>query len=188
MTRNVLIIISIAIIVMVCNISACKAVSIDLSWSVPENIEFENSRGNNSVYLVWRYSVKNLKENAARAPINIFLNTDTDIEVEDVFNGKLIKSLSERDKIEKKYDHATTIQGDIAPNETKNCLAIFENVDPDAKKVYIYIMGLRRVAVWRSPTKDNFYRITYKRSSKLGWRLIEHGFFKDTASKYKPFY
>jgi hypothetical protein len=87
----------------------------------------------------------------------------------------------------KDYAHSTTLPEKLEPGERKECLAVFENIDPEAKKIHIYVLGLRHFAFWRPAMREYIYRITYKRSLKNSWRLIEHDFSKDTKARYKPF-
>ena len=164
------------------SIKLCGA-AIDLSWSAPKSIE----TGNNNTAVVWHYYIENNSTNALKIPIYLHLITSNETRHEDNYNKTIFDMVAKEDDNGECYAHSTTLPDKLEAGKREKCLAIFENIDPEAKKIHIYVLGLRHFSFWRPAMREYIYRITYKRSLKNTWRLIEHDFSKDTKARYKPF-
>ena len=165
----------------------CLATAIDLSWSSPENLNHNNENGDENFIFIWHYNIENTTDNSLPIPFDIYLVTENGDRHEDIYKAEIVETLIKRDGPDKKYEHAKTVKDELGPKELKNCLAIFENINPESKKVYIYVLGLRHFSFWRPAMREYIYKITYERSIKNSWRLLEHGFSKDTTARYRPF-
>ena len=176
-------ILGLIISLMLLSIKLCGASAIDLSWSAPTSIE----TGDNSSAVVWHYYIENNSTNALEIPVYLHLITSNEVRHDDSYNKAIFDKAAKDDDNGKGYAHSTTLPEKLGPGKREKCMAVFENIDPEAKKIDIYVLGLRHFSFWRPAMREYIYRITYKRSLKNSWRLIEHDFSKDTKARYKPF-
>ena len=59
-------------------------------------------------------------------------------------------------------------KGELAPKATKHCVAMFEDVDPKARRLDIFVTGISHFFFWRWRMVDYSYKITYERSRITG--------------------
>lgn len=153
--------------------SAAWARECDLEFSTPEDIVHG---GRN--YVVWSYQIRNNTDKVISVPVAVFLATDTGGRYHDRYQPEIEPLVEEG----KKYDNAFTMAGDFQPHQTKKALAYFENVDVNARVLYVYVTGLSHFFFWRWRLLDYSYRVVYRRSGDT-WALVEHGFSKDATHK-----
>ena len=129
-------------------------------------------------YLIWVFSIRNTIDTEITVPVATLLSTDTD----KYYEAKYIQEIAEKvskdgEKVHKSRQNERRIW---SGGYQKVCIAVFEDIDPYAQKINIYMTGLSHFFFWRSRTSDYSYKITYKRSGSK-WRLEEHGFSKDRS-------
>ncbi len=156
-----------------------EASQVDFSWSTPESLTYKKDSEDEKKYIVWMYSVKNTTDNKIVVPIETFLKTDTQKNYEDKYIPDIVSKYS---KGNEKYISAGEMKGEFGPGVTKKGIAIFEDIDPYAQKINIYVTGLTHFFFWRWRLVDYSYKITYKRSGD-SWTLDEHGISKDTSHR-----
>jgi len=156
-----------------------EASQIDFSWSTPENFVYKEDSGDEKRYIVWFYSIENTIDKTILVPIEAFLNTDTQKSYEDKYIPDIVSKAS---KGNEEYMSAKDIKGEFGPRVIKKGVAVFEDVDPYAKKINIFATGLSHFFFWRWRMVDCSYKITYKKSGNK-WILVEHGFSKDTSHR-----
>lgn len=145
----------------------------ELYFQAPKKVVYE---GRN--YIVWQYQIKNNTDKVISVPVEVFLATDTGGRYHDRYQPE-IEPLVEGDE---RYENAFTMAGEFQPYQTKKALAYFENVDDEARVLYIYLTGLSHFFFWRWRLIDYSYRVVYRRSGDT-WELVEHGFSKDTTHR-----
>lgn len=156
-----------------------EASQIDFSWSTPENFVFKNDNGEEKTYIVWLYSIKNTTDKKILVPIETFLNTDTQKGYKDKFITEIVSQIA---KSNEGIMSAEDMKGEFEPGITKKGIAIFEEIDPYARKINIFATGLSHFFFWRWRLVDCSYVITYKKSGDK-WILEDHGFNKDTSHR-----
>ena len=112
-------------------------------------------------------------------PIASLLATDTKKYYEDKYIPEIAGKVSEGVE---KYISADEMKGVFGPGVTKKGIAMFENIDPHAKKINILVEGLSHFFFWRGRLVDPSYKITYKKSGDK-WILEKHGFSKDSSHR-----
>ncbi|MFQ5956677.1 MAG: hypothetical protein ACE5KK_02765 [Candidatus Brocadiales bacterium] len=145
----------------------------ELEWHTPNKVVYE---GRN--YLVWQYQIKNNTDKVISVPVEVFIATDTGGRYHDRYQPEVEPMVEEGER----YENAFTMAGEFQPHQTKKAIAYFENVDENAKVLYVYMTGLSHFFFWRWRLIDYSYRIVYKRSGDT-WQLMEHGFSKDTTHR-----
>ncbi len=150
----------------------------ELEWQTPKNVTYQGLN-----YVVWFYEIKNNTDQPITVPLEILLATDTGGRYIDRYQPGVEKLLVGE---QGDYLHALTIAGQFAPNEKKKGIAYFEDVDKDARELYIYVTGLSHFFFWRWRMVDYSYRVVYVKAGDT-WQLVEHGFNKDTTHKDYPF-
>ncbi len=81
-----------------------------------------------------------------------------------------------------KYISEDEMKGEFGPGVTKKGSAIFEDIDPHAKKINILVTGLSHLLFWKLGQVDYTYKITYNKSGDK-WILGEYGFSKDSSHR-----
>ncbi|HHT9152959.1 MAG TPA: hypothetical protein ACFYEM_05425 [Candidatus Hypogeohydataceae bacterium YC40] len=166
---------------LLCSTYALATTQCELEWQTPKNVTYQGLD-----YVVWFYEITNNTEQPITVPLEVFLATDTGGKYMDRYHPGVEKILVGE---EGGYRHALTIAGQFGPHEKKKAIAYFEDVDKNAKELYIYVTGLSHFFFWRWRMVDYSYRIVYKKSESGsgGWNLVEHGFNKDATHKDYPF-
>jgi|GEM_PF-1060736 len=157
------------------------ATQCDLEWQTPKEVAYQGLN-----YVAWFYEIGNNTDQAITVPVEVFLATDTGGRHIDRYNPGVEKILVGE---EGGYRHALSMGGQFAPHEKKKAIAYFEDVDKNARELYVYVTGLSHFFFWRWRLVDYSYRIVYERaeSAQGGWNLVEHGFSKDATHKDYPF-
>lgn len=158
---------------------ALEASQVDFSWSTPENFVYKEDSGDEKIYIVWFYSIKNTTDKKILVPIETFLNTDTQKSYEDKYLPDIVSKVS---KGNEEYMTASDMKGEFGPGVTKMGVAVFEDIDPYAQKINVFATGLSHFFFWRWRLVDYSYKITYKKSGNK-WILVEHGFNKDSSHR-----
>jgi len=154
-----------------------EASQIDFAWSTPEFLSYENDSEDEKKYLIWCYSIRNTIDKEITVPIATWLTTDTKEYYEDEYIPEIAEKVSDGVG---EYISADEMKGRLGPRVTKKGIAIFEGIDPHAKKINIFVTGLSRILFWKLGKVDYAYKITYKKSGDK-WKLEEHGFTKDSS-------
>ncbi|GAX60826.1 glycosyltransferases [Candidatus Scalindua japonica] len=155
------------------------ASQVDFGWSVPEYFKFNESSENEKKYLIWVYSIRNTIDQKILIPVSTILSTDTDKFYEAKYIPKIAEQVSEDGE---KYLSPDKMKGEYDPGVTRMGIAVFEDIDPYAQKINIFMTGLSHFFFWRWRLSDYSYKITYKRSGSK-WILEEHGFSKDNSHR-----
>ncbi len=148
-----------------------------LEWETPRNVAYQDMN-----YVVWFYEIQNNTEESIEVPVEIFLATDTGGKYLDRYQPGVEKLLVGE---QADYRHSMNIAGQFAPHEKRKAIAYFEEVDKNAREIYIYVTGLSHFSFWRWRLIDYSYRIVYARAGD-SWKLVEHGFSKDTTHRDYP--
>ncbi|KAA3607657.1 MAG: hypothetical protein D8M57_10465 [Candidatus Scalindua sp. AMX11] len=156
-----------------------QASQVDFSWSVPEKITYKMDSGEEKEYIIWFYSIRNTTDKEILVPVETFLTTDTQKNYTDIFIEEVVSTVTEG---ENKYMTAHEMKGEFGPGVTKNGVALFEDIDPYALEINIFVTGLSHFFFWRWRMVDYSYKITYKKSGTK-WFLVEHGFSKDSSHR-----
>ncbi|MCF6158384.1 MAG: hypothetical protein E3K32_07395 [wastewater metagenome] len=160
-----------------------NASPLEFSWNAPKTYIHNKGTGGETGYIIWFYNLKNTLEKPILVPVEVLLATDTGEKYPDVYYPEIMEYAAELDedyKEDKKY--AVIAKGELAPKTVKHCVAMFEDIDPDAKRLDIYVTGISHFFFWRWRMVDYSYKITYERERDY-WKLIEHGMSKDTTHR-----
>jgi len=152
---------------------------VDFGWSIPEYFPHNKGLEDEKKYLIWVYSIRNTKEEKITIPVETLLSTDTGKYYEAKYIPEIAEKVSEDGEM---YISSGKMSGEYDPGVTRMGIAVFEDIDPDAQKINIYMTGLSHFFFWRSRLSENSYKITYKRSGSK-WILEEHGFSKDSSHR-----
>mgnify|MGYP003960204639 FL=1 len=155
------------------------ASQVDFGWSTPEYFSHNKNPEDEKKYLIWVFSIRNTIDKEITVPVATLLSTDTDKYYEPKYIPEIAEKVSEDGE---KYLSSDNMKGEYAPGVTRKGIAIFEEIDPYAQKINIYMTGLSHFFFWRWRLSDYSYKITYKRSGSK-WRLEEHGFSKDNSHR-----
>ncbi len=145
----------------------------ELEWGTPERVVYKDRS-----YIVWSYQIKNNTDKAIAVPVAVFLTTDTGGRYHDRYQPEIEPLVEEGER----YENAFTMAGEFKPYQTKKALAYFENVDENARVIYVYVTGLSHFFFWRWRLINYSYRIVYRKSGDT-WTLVEHGFSKDATHR-----
>ncbi len=156
-----------------------EASQIDFAWSAPQFLSYRKDSEDEKKYLVWCYSIRNTIDKEITVPISTLLTTDTKKYYEDKYIPEIAGKVS--DGVEE-YISADEMKGVFGPGVTKKGIAIFEDIDPYAKKINIFVEGFSHFFFWRERLVDPSYKIVYKKSGDK-WILEEHGFSKDNSHR-----
>ncbi len=156
-----------------------EASQVDFAWSTPENLIHKKDTDEENKYLIWVYSISNTIDKTIEIPVATLLTTDTNKFYEPGYIPEIATLVSEG---KEEYISSNEMKGEYSPGVTKKCIAIFEDVDPYARKVNIFMTGLSHFFFWRWRLSDYSYKITYKKSGN-NWVLEEHGFSKDNSHR-----
>ena len=156
-----------------------EASQVDFGWSVPEYFLENEGSEDEKKYLIWVFSIGNTIEEEITVPVVTLLSTDTDKYYEAKYISEIAEKISEGGET---YLSPDKMKGEYGPGVTRKGIAIFEDIDPYAQKINIYMTGLSHFFFWRWRLSDYSYKITYKRSGNK-WRLEEHGFSKDNSHR-----
>ncbi len=156
-----------------------EASQVDFGWSVPEYFMYNEGSGDEKKYLIWVFSIKNTIDSEITIPVATLLSTDTDKYYEAKYVPEIAEKVSEDGE---KYLSSDKMKGEYSPGATRKGIAIFEDVDPHAQKINIFMTGLSHFFFWRWRLSDYSYKITYKKSGN-DWVLEEHGFSKDNSHR-----
>ena len=173
-------------LVLVIGISQVAIASqLDFSWSAPKTYVHNKGTGGEVRYIIWSYNLGNTIDKPILVPIEVFLMTDTGEKYLDAYYPEIMEhvvKLDEDYKEGKKYVFAAIAKGELAPKMTKHCVAMFEDVDPKAKRLDIFVTGISHFFFWRWRMVDYSYKITYEKELDR-WKLIEHGMTKDASHR-----
>lgn len=153
--------------------STVQARECELDFGMPERVAYKDRD-----YIVWPYQIANNTDKSITVPVALFLATDTGGRYHDRYQPEIEPLVEEGEE----YENAFTMAGEFKPHQTKKALAYFENVDPNARVIYVYVTGLSHFFFWRWRLVNYSYRVVYRRSGD-GWTLVEHGFSKDATHK-----
>lgn len=171
----------------ICRVS--HASQLDFSWSAPKTYVHNKDTGGETRYIVWFYNLGNTTDQPILVPIEVFLMTDTGEKYLDAYYPEIIEHAAKLDEAHKegtKYQYAAIAKGELAPRTTKHCVAMFEDVDPKAKRLDVFVTGISHFFFWRWRMIDYSYKITYEREFDR-WKLIEHGMTKDSSHRAHEF-
>jgi hypothetical protein len=129
-----------------------SASQLDFSWSAPKTYVHNKGTGGEVMYIIWFYNLGNTIEKPILVPIEIFLMTDTGEKYLDAYYPEIMERVAKLDddyKEGKKYQYAAIARGELAPKTTKHCVAMFEDVDPKAKRLDIFVTGISHFFFWR---------------------------------------
>ena len=155
------------------------ASQVDFGWSIPEYFSMDDGPEDEKKYLIWVFSIRNTIDKEITVPIATLLSTDIDKYYEPKYIPEIAEEVSE---CVEKYLSSDKMKGEYAPGVTRRGIAMFEDIDPYAQKINIYMTGLSHFFFWRWRLSDYSYKITYKRSGSK-WLLEEHGFSKDNSHR-----
>ena len=113
-----------------------EASQVDFGWSVPEYFSENEGSEDEKKYLIWVFSIRNTIEEEITVPVATLLSTDTDKYYEAKFIPEIAKKVSEDGEI---YLSSDKMKGEYGPGVTRKGIAIFEDVDPYAQKINIYM-------------------------------------------------
>jgi hypothetical protein len=167
----------------------CSASPLDFSWSAPKIYVHNKGTGGEVRYVMWFYNLGNTIEKPIVVPVEVFLMTDTGEKYAEVFYPEIIEQSSKLDddyKEGKKYQCTAIAKGELLPKTTKHCIAMFEDVDPKAKRLDIFVAGISQFFFWRGRMMDYSYKITYEKEADH-WKLMEHGMSKDSSRRSYEF-
>jgi hypothetical protein len=168
---------------------AASASQLDFSWSAPKTYVHNEGTGGEVPYIIWFYNLGNTTDKTILVPIEVFLATDTGEKHIDTYYPEIMEHVAKLDadyKEGKKYSYTAIAKGEMAPKITKNCVAMFEDVDPKARRLDIYVTGISHFFFWRWRMIDYSYKITYEKEQNY-WKLIEHGMSKDSTHRAHEF-
>ena len=161
------------------------ASQLDFSWNAPKTYTHNKGTGGEVRYIIWFYNLGNTIDKPILVPIEVFLMTDTGEKYLDAYYPEIMEHVAKLDddyKEGKKYLFAAIAKGELAPKATKHCVAMFEDVDPKAKRLDIFVTGISHFFFWRWRMVDYSYKITYEKEQDR-WKLIEHGMTKDASHR-----
>lgn len=156
-----------------------EASQVDFAWSTPEYFIHKKDTENEKKYLIWVYSISNTEDKVIEIPVATLLTTDTEKFYEPKYIPEIATIASEG---KEHYISSNEMKGEYSPGVTKKGIAIFENIDPYAQKINIFMTGLSHYFFWRWRLADYSYKITYKKSGN-NWILEGHGFSKDNSHR-----
>lgn len=166
-----------------------SASQLDFSWNAPKTYIHNEGTGGEVRYIIFFYNLGNTIEKPIVVPIEIFLMTDTGEKHMDTYFPDIMEKVAKLDddyKEGKKYCPASAAKGELAPEITKHCVAMFEDVDPMAKRLDIFVTGISHFFFWRWRMIDYSYKITYEKEADH-WKLTEHGMSKDASHRSYEF-
>jgi hypothetical protein len=166
-----------------------SASQLDFSWNAPKTYVHNKGTGGEVQYIIWFYNLGNTVDQPILVPIEVFLMTDTGENYLDAYYPEIMEHVAKLDvdyKEGKKYQYAAIAKGELAPKVTKHCVAMFEDVDPKARRLDIFVTGISHFFFWRWRMIDYSYKITYEKEQDY-WKLIEHGMTKDTSHRSHEF-
>ena len=166
-----------------------SASQLDFSWSAPKTYVHNKGTGGEAGYIIWFYNLGNTIDQPILVPIEVFLMTDTGGKHLDTYYPEIMEQVAKLDedyKEGKKYQYAAIAKGELATRATKHCVAMFEDVDPQAKRLDIFVTGISHFFFWRWRMVDYSYKITYEKEQDR-WKLIEHGMSKDASHRSYEF-
>ncbi len=173
----------------ICTYQAAYASQLDFSWSAPKSYVHNKGTGGEVRYIIWFYNIGNTIDKPILVPIEVFMMTDTGEKYPDIYYPEIVEYAAKLDddyKEGKKYQYAVIAKGELAPKTTKHCIAMFEDVAPEAKRLDIFVTGISHFFFWRWRMVDYSYKITYEKEQDY-WKLIEHGMTKDTSHRTYEF-
>ncbi len=165
------------------------ASQLDFTWGTPKTYVHNKGTDGEIIYLIWFYNLGNTIEKPILVPIEILLMTDTGEKYLDAYYPEIMEHVGKLDdeyKEGKKYQYVAIAKGELAPKTTKHCVAMFEDVDPKAKRLDIFVTGISHFFFWRWRKVDYSYKITYEKELDH-WKLIEHGMSKDASHRSYEF-
>ncbi|MDN3511443.1 MAG: hypothetical protein QY310_09790 [Candidatus Jettenia sp. CY-1] len=162
---------------------------LDFSWNAPKTYVHNEGTSGEIRYIIWFYNLGNTLEKPILVPIEVFLMTDTGEKCLDTYYPDIMEHVAKLDedyKEGKKYQCAIIAKGELAPKTTKHCIAMFEDIDPNTKRLDIFVTGISHFFFWRWRMIDYSYKITYEKELDH-WKLIEHGMSKDASHRSYEF-
>lgn len=176
---------TLTLLLALCTVDTTHASQLDFSWNAPKTYVHNKGTKGELRYIIWFYNLRNTTEKTILVPIEVFLKTDTGEKYTDAYYPELmdrVKELDEDFHEGKKYQYASIAKGELAANTTKHCVAMFEDIDPQAKQLEIFVTGISHFFFWRWRMIDYSYKITYKKEADR-WKLIKHGMTKDSSHR-----
>ena len=166
-----------------------SASQLDFTWNAPKTYVHNKGTGGEVRYIIWFYNLGNTIDQPILVPIEVFLMTDTG----EIISIHIIqKSWSMWQNwmwIIKKAKSISSLllqRENLLPKSTKHCVAMFEDVDPKARRLDIFVTGISHFFFWRWRMINYSYKITYEREQDY-WKLIEHGMTKDSSHRSYEF-
>ncbi len=163
------------------------ASQLDFSWNAPKTYVHNKGTGGEVEYIIWFYNLGNTIDQTILVPLEVFLMTDTGEKHLDTYYPEIMEHAAKLDvdyKEDKKYQYAAIAKGELAPKAKKHCISMFEDVDPKARRLDIFVTGISHF--WRWRMVDYSYKITYEKEQDY-WKLIEHGMTKDSSHRSYEF-
>lgn len=185
--KSILLVYGFLLFLMIPEVSSAS--QLDFSWSAPKIYIHNKGTGGETGYVIWFYNLENTIEQPILVPIEVFLMTDTGGKYPDIYYPEIMERVAKLDeeyKEGKKYQYAAIAKGELAPKTTKHCVSIFEDVDPKARRLDIFVTGISHFFFWRWRMVDYSYKITYEKEQDK-WKLIEHGMSKDASHRSHEF-
>ena len=165
-----------------CMCRVASASPLDFSWNSPRWYVHNKGTGGEIRYIVWFYNLGNTTEKSIPVPIEVSLMTDTGEKFIDAYYPENAAKLDEHYQEGTKYQFAAIAKGELSPQTTKHCVAMFEDVDPKARRLDIFVTGISHFFFWRWGMFDHAYKITYEKELDR-WRLVEHGMIKESTHR-----
>ncbi|OQY98641.1 MAG: hypothetical protein B6D35_11480 [Candidatus Brocadia sp. UTAMX2] len=162
-----------------------NASQLDFSWNAPKTYIHNKGTGGEVMYIIWFYNLGNTIEKPILVPVEVFLMTDTGEKYLDAYYPEIMEHVAQLDgdyKEGKKYQYAAIAKGELPPKTLKHCVAMFEDIDPKARRLDIFVTGISHFFFWRWRVVDYSYKITYEKEQNY-WKLIEHGMTKDASHR-----
>jgi len=160
-----------------------NASQLDFSWSAPKTYVHNKGTRGELQYIIWFYNLKNTINYSLLVPIEVFLKTDTGEKYKAFYYPEIMEHIIKFD--EEYYDgkkYAAIAKGELPPRSTKHCVAMFEDVDPKAKRLDIFVTGISHFFFWRKRAVEYSYKMTYEKAFDH-WRLVKHGVTKELPQR-----
>lgn len=151
-------------LIMVFGSGISVAAALDFGWGTPVLLKEKPSK----VYLAWPIQISNNTDKRLIPYLDIVVVTNT---------GKQYSPLSTLKIPYGDFLNIAALRSNLFPSATRRAIAVFENVDPMASVIHLYVGGLVQPTPAASKEDMAYLRITYKRSS-TGWEWEETSVLK----------
>lgn len=170
------------IVLFFCSCRLADASPLDFSWNSPRWYVHNKGTAGEVRYIVWFYNLGNTTEKPILVPIEVSLLTDTGEKFLDAYYPEIMEhaaKLDENNQEDAKYQYSPIAKGELTSQTTKHCVAMFEDVDPNARRLDILVSGISHFFFWRLGKFNHTYKISYEKDFDH-WRLVEHGMIKES--------